>query len=319
MTNSEIIRKAEIAVTDLQNDGGYLNPEQSDFFIRTLINQPTVLRQARSVRMNSPKREINKVVFGSRILKPGVASTPLDAADRSKPTTSKVELVTEETLAEVRIPYHVIEDNIERGNINAAGPNSDPKPVLGGFKDTIVTLMAERAALDLEELALLGDTGSGDGFLALQDGYLKLITTNVVDAGGARISRSVFKAGMQAMPKPYLRNLGALAHFVNTNQEIEYRDTMAQRETTMGDEVNRTNVSTVYGFGVPVVPAATMPINSGIFTLPDNLIFGIQRQVSVESDKDISAREFILVISMRVAFQIEEQTAAVKYTNLATV
>lgn len=319
MTNREIIRKADIAVSDLTNNGGYLNPEQSDFFVRTLINEPTVLRVARTVRMDSPKREINKVVFGSRILRPGVSGTALSLADRAKPTTSKVTLTTSEAIAEVRLPYDVIEDNIERGNLNQAGANTSAQAATGGFKDTIVTLMAQRAALDLEELAILGDSASADSFLAMQNGYLKLITTNVVDAGGARISRSVFKAGMQAMPKPYLRNLSSLAHMVNTSQEIEYRDTIAQRESTMGDEVNRTNVPVVHGFGVPVIPAATMPVASGIFTLPDNLIFGIQRQISIESDKDITEREIILVISMRVAFAIEEQTAAVKYTNLATV
>ena len=43
----------------------------------------------------------------------------------------------------------------------------------GGIVDTIMTLIAERVAIDLEELAIRGDTTDSDPYLALTDGYLK--------------------------------------------------------------------------------------------------------------------------------------------------
>jgi hypothetical protein len=331
-SNSEIIRKADFALADLAS-GGLLNDEQSNAFIRKLLVQPTILASARTVVMNSPTRQINKIGFGKRILRAATSGTALtdpavdgvfdpaattgEAAARAKPVTSQILLTTKEVIAEVRLPYDVIEDNIERGNINTAGANSVAPPVLGGLKDTIVTMMAERAALDLEELAILGDTdkGSADPYLDLVDGYLLQATSNVVNVSGA-ISRTMFKNGLKAMPDQYLRNRAAMRHYVSHDNETEYRNTLAQRETAGGDSVI-SGYAPVYAFGVPVEPVSLMPAAQGLFTYPQNLIFGIQRQVSIEVDKSITERMFIIVLTARVDFKIEEEEAVVKYINIA--
>lgn len=317
MGNNDIIQKADMTLADLTTNGGVLLPEQADAFIRKMLIQPTILGQTRSVTMNSPQRKINKIGFGSRIMRKATSATALDAADRSAPTTSQIELNTKEVIAEVRLPYDVIEDNIERGRINAAGPNSAAQPVQGGLKDTIISMIAERAALDLEELALLGDTtlAGTDAYLGLLDGYLKKSTSNIVDLAGQPISRTMFKNGVIAMPDQYLRNRAAMKHFVSVDNETEYRDVMAVRETTLGDAMATGN-NPVYAFGSQVEAAPLMPAASGLFTIPNNLIFGIQRQISVEVDKDISARVFIIVLTARVDFQIEEEEAVVRYSNI---
>lgn len=318
MTNQEIIQKADLALADLAA-GGALNPEQSTAFIRTMISQPTILAQSRVVPMGSSQRKISKVGFGSRILRKAVASTALAADKRAKPDFGQIELNTKEVIAEIHLPYDVIEDNIERGLINAAGPNSAPVPVMGGFKDTLISMIAERAALDLEELALLGDSAHAtDDYLALLDGYLKLITTNVVDATGETNLRTIFKNGIKAMPDQYLRNRSALKNLISVDNETEYRDVLAVRETTLGDGVIQGNIP-VYAYGVPVEAAALMPSTGGILTFPQNMIFGIQRNISIEVDKDIRSRVFIVVLTARVDFQIEQEDACVKYTNIDLV
>lgn len=313
MKNEDLVKKADWAVGDLSS-GGLLNAEQSNAFIRKLLVQPTILRQARSVTMSSPQRNINKIQFASRILRPGVSGTALGIVDRSKPITEQITLNTKEVIAEIRLPYDVIEDNIERGNI---GTHTDVggTPTAGGVRDTIMTLIAERAALDLEELALLGDTGSGDPYLALVDGYLNQATSNTVDNASAGIGKSMFKAGLQAMPDQYLRNLNSLRHFVSVDNEIEYRDTISNRETGLGDAIIQ-GTSPVFGFGVPVEMASLMPGSLGLLTTPLNLIFGLQRDIHIETDKDISSRTYIIVLTARVDFKIEEEDACVKYINI---
>ena len=179
MNNQEIIRKADLALSDLAT-AGKLNPEQTDRFVRTLIDTPTILKQVRTVTMRGPQMKINKIGFGSRILRPAVSSTALAANQRVKPDLGQVVLNTEEVIAEIQLPYDVIEDNIERGNVGVANEAG-----AGGLHQTIVDLIAERAALDLEELGLQGDTGSADDYLALCNGYLKLATANGVAVGGA--------------------------------------------------------------------------------------------------------------------------------------
>lgn len=320
-SNSKIIQKADFTLADLAS-GGLLNPEQASQFIRKLQIAPTILNQMRGVVMSSPQRNINKIGFGDRILMPATSGVALDPDTsptnrRSKPTTEQVVLTTKEVIAEVRLPYDVIEDNIEGGNINANNPNGpSTEPVSGGFKDTIMTLMAERAAIDLEELALLGDTASGDAYLALNDGFLKAATSNVVDNGAAPVSRTMFKNGIKTLPDQYKQTLQSLKHFVSMDNFTEYQDTRANRETAGGDLINEQTTNNLWALGTRVEGAAQMPAVNGIFTNPQNMIWGIQRQMSMEVDKIITERVFVIVLTMRIDFKYEEEEAVVKYINV---
>lgn len=309
-SNQDLIRKADIALSDITTNGGLLNPEQTDRFIRVLIDTPTILNRCRVVTMNAPTRKINKIGFGTRILRPAVSATALSGTDRVKPDLSQVVLTTKEVIASVYIPYDVMEDNIEGGQVAAGAFQS-----AGGLEDTIVTLIAERASTDLEELAVLGDTASGDTYLALLDGFLKLSTANVVNAQAVTISKALMKAGLKAMPAKYLRNRAELVHFISVNNETEYRDTYANRQTSLGDSMLQ-GTSPVYAYGTQVLGMALMPEANGLFTNPLNLIFGFQRRVTIEYDKDIEARIYKIVLTARVAMQIEEVNAIVKYTNI---
>lgn len=329
-TNEQLIQKADLAVADLSSNGGLLNPEQANTFIRKLLVQPVITSQVRRVVMNAPTRKVNKIQFNKRILRSATSATALDTAAqdgafdalteataRAKPITEQIELNTDEVIAEVNLPYDVIEDNIERGNIGTmTGGSGD---MTGGLRDTIMTLMAERVALDLEEYALLADTtvSATDPFLGLTDGYLKRATSNVVDASGAPISRRVLTDAMKTLPSQYRRNRAQLSHWLSTEQEIDYRETIAQRETSMGD-AQLQSTSPVYGAGAPVRGVGLMPAAQGLLANPLNLLFGIQRQIHVETDKDIRTREYIIVVTLRVALQIEEELALVKFTNLGS-
>lgn len=309
MTNQEVIQKADLALSDLAT-AGKLNPEQTDRFIRTLIDQPTLLNAIRTVAMGAPEMKINKIGFGSRILRPAVSATALAASDRVKPDLGQVQLSTKEVIAEVNIPYDVIEDNIEKGNVNVPLQTG-----AGGLHQTIVDLMAERAALDLEELGIQGDVGNvADAYLALQDGFLKLATANVVNVGGP-YDKTAVKAALKTMPTRYLRNRSAMQHFVSVDNETEIRDQYGARQTALGDQQIQ-GMLPVYIYGSRVTPVALMPGISGLFTDPMNLIFGIQRNIMIEYTKDIRARVFIIVLTCRIDFAIEEVNAVVKYTGI---
>lgn len=322
MRNKELMRKADLAVADLSSNGGLLNPEQANAFIQKLLVEPVMLSQVRRVTMGAPQRKVNKIQFASRILRNAAASgmgannTAMDAVNRAKPTTEQIQLNTHEVIAEVDLPYDVIEDNIERGNIGAR-TDAGGTAAGGGLVDTIMTLIAQRVAVDLEELALYGDTGSADSYLATCDGWLKKLSgAQVLDAGGAPITRRVLTDGMKQMLPQYRRNKAALAHFVSTEHEIDYRDTIAQRETAVGDAQTQAT-STVYAAGAPLVGVGQLAgRNSGILTNPLNLLFGIQRQINIETDKEIRERRYVIVVTARIDFQIEEVLGAVKYVNM---
>lgn len=312
-SNTELLKRADLAISDLASDGGLLDPEQANMFIDMVMDQPTILKQVRTIRMNAPERKINRIGFATRILR---AATQVGGAnddgsndryvleaDRAKPITAQIELNTKEIIAEVRIPYEVFEDNIEGQSLESH----------------VMRLIAERAAIDLEEWALAADTGSIDAYLALQDGWLKRMSINVHDnlSGGA--DPDLFTAGLLLMPQKYLRNLSQLKHFVSVANTIKYRDNVAKRATGYGDSALTQNLP-LYGQGV-VIEAAPMLVavsagTQGFLTFPQNLLFGIQRTVRVETDRDIRSREFIIVLTLRAALQIDDADATVKYINI---
>jgi HK97 family phage major capsid protein len=300
-SSRDIIKKADLAVANLIADGGYLNSEQANKFIDIVIDQPTLIQTVRTVRMNAPKRKIEKIGFGNRILRAAPSSgTALAENLRARPDLGMIELETKEIIAEVWIPYDVLEDNIEHG----------------GMEDTIMAKIAERTALDLEEMLILGDTNSADTYLALTDGVIQLTPVgNTVDGSAVTdVTKALFKAGIQYMPTKYLRNVSMMRYYTSHHVETEYRDSLVDRETILGDS-KITGRTPCYAYGVPVVPCALMPNNKLILTYPDNIIWGVQRDIMIETDKDIRRRVLIIVLTLRVDVKMEQPDACVVVEN----
>ena len=112
------------------------------------------------------------------------------------------------------------------------------------------------------------------------------------------------------MPTKYLRNRALMSHFVSHHVEMEYRDTLVDRETALGDG-KIVGFTPTFAYGTPVVPAALMPDNKLLLTYPKNIIWGIQRQIMIESDRDIRARVLIVVLTMRCDVKIEMDDACI--------
>lgn len=302
MTQRELVEKAMITVSDLVSNGGYLNPEQSNRFLRDVRNSPTLLNDVRFVPMNAPKRVIENIGFGSRILKVAPASgTALGSGDRSAPTTGKITLTTDEVIAEVNIPYDVLEDNIERGNL----------------EDTIMSMIAERVSLDLEELLVLGDTESDDSYLALFDGALQMATSHTVSIAGegSDIGKNVFKQAILEMPTKYLRNRPSMRFYLSPDNETEYRDITADRQTGYGDSTLQGH-RPIMVYGINSIPAVHVPDTKMILVDPTNLIFGVQRDIMIETDRIIRERVIVIVVTLRVAIGVETEDALVVVTGI---
>lgn len=299
--SEQLSKKADLALSDLATNGGLLNTEQANTFIRNVIDQPTIINELRTVAMSSPSREMPKIGIGSRMLKAARQETnrALTQAERTKPETGKITLNTSEVIAELRLPYETLEDNIERGNMEA----------------TLLALIAERAALDLEELILRGDTASADPYLALQNGVLKRLTSNIVNGAGLGITPDLFNNTVKALPQRFRRNKSSMRFYLPGDVEQDYRNDQAKRGTNLGD-ATLVGDAPLQLFGSRATPVALMPDAQAIYTNPKNILFGIQRNIRIETDKDISAREVIIVLTARVALAIEEEQAAVKIINI---
>jgi hypothetical protein len=313
-TNQTIIEKAAMTLADLSS-GGLMNTQQFNTFYRKIIDQPTILNEARNIPMNSDAMKVEKIGFGSRIMRKGVEGTAVADVDQAKPTTSTINLNAKEVIAEVNITYDTLENNIEGDNL----------------RNTIMSMIAERAALDIEELIINGDTASADTYLSVLNGIRKKAVSHVIDGtnAGVAFSKSVFLKSMNAVPAKYRRNPSDWRYYTSFANELSWRDTIASRQTNLGD-------STIQGgrvnaYGVPVQPVAmlqdydldgagagTATGSDLIFTHPKNIVVGFSRNVRVEVDKDIRARKFIIVLTAKLDVQFEEEDAVSKYQKILT-
>ena len=307
-----IVERADIAVSNLITDGGYLQPEQANAFIDLVLTQPTILKQCRTVRMGAPQMQINKIGFYDRILKNAPESgTALAANDRAKPTTSKILLTTKEVIAEVQIPYDVLEDNIEKASL----------------EEHIMRLISERVAVDLEERIICGNTAHPTiPELTLFDGIIKQISSapenNRFSAGNVyaestAISPTVCKNMIKMIPPKYFRVPRDYRLWMSFKNEMDLRDSFAaSRAYSGGGDRYVLDDAAITMYGVPVEANAWIPNNNVILTHPKNLIFGVQRQIMVETDKDIRLRSLVIVLTMRIDFKIEEPEACCVATGI---
>lgn len=316
-SNAELIKRADLALGDLSSNGGLLTPEQNNTFIDYILDEPTLLKQVRTVRMNGPEMKINSMGFGSRIMRAasqtgsaadnGSNSRYVLAADRSKPSTSQVELSTSEVIAEVRLPYEVLEDNIE-----------------GKALEThLIRQIAQRASLDLEELALWANEsiGSTDPYLDLFNGWMALASAHSYDHEDAGINADLFPAALLQLPQKYLKDMAQLKAFISHAHRIQYMQYLQNRGTQLGDAALQGTMP-LRSAGLTVEASPMMAngpasaVGEGLITNPKNLIWGIQRNITLETDKDIRSREHIIVITARVAVEIDVVDATVRIEDI---
>ena len=307
LNNRTILEKADLALADLTAGGGILKPAQAQKFMRLLIKQSVLMQQATVVPMASPKQQISKIKFGTRILRPGQEATALVAADRAKPDMTSGELDAKLFKAEVRLSDEVLEDSIERGEL----------------RQTIMEMIAEAISRDMEEVVVKGDTASADPFLAVMDGVLKQATSHVVDAAGAPISKNLLSDRLKTLPSEHLRDKKSMAFLTSVDADLNYRNTLAERATAVGDKFLEGDTPVLYS-GVPVQSVPLFPENLGVssdqtvilLTNPKNIQIGIWRQIRIESQREISEGTLKIVATLRFDVKFAEEPGVAKSINV---
>ena len=305
--NRSFIEKADLALSDLTTSGGLLQPAQAQKFMRILINEAKLMGMSTVVPMRSPKQLIEKIRFGSRILRAGQEAAAVPVGDRAKPDLSKVELDAQLFKAEVRLDNEVLEDSIERAEL----------------RTTVMQIMGEAIARDMEEVMVNGDTTSGDTFLAQFDGILKQATSNLVAAGTVTLNKTIFRDMLKAMPSEFLRDKGRMKFITSVDAELDYRDAVADRATALGD-TSLTSDAPIRYSGIEVVDSQLFPENLGggtnetnmVLVDPKNINWGIWRKIRIETDKLVSEGVLIIVATLRMDVKYAEETAVVKATGI---
>jgi hypothetical protein len=322
-SNRTILEKADMAIADLKDGGGYLLPAQSQKFMRLLIKQSELMGMATVVPMAAPKQQLAKIKFGSRVLRAGKEATRLSDAERAKPDFSVMELDAKLFKAEIDLSDETLEDSVERGEL----------------RQTIMELLAEAIGRDMEEVLIMGDTKSSDTYLAQLDGVLVQTTSNVVDAAGAKLTKDVLFDTIRTLPSEYLRVKKSLSFITSVDTELGYRNTLAERATVGGDKWIETDTPIMYS-GIPIraipmfpenLPAPTPSPGPGpnptpapvprdrtslVLCNPKNLQVGIWRKIRIETWRDISAGVLRVVATLRFDTRWADERGTVRISNL---
>jgi HK97 family phage major capsid protein len=313
MNNKDLLAKADLALSDLVSDGGILVSAQARQFIKLLIQEAVILKLAKVVTMKSHKQLIEGTKLGSRVLRAAQERTALAEADRSSPDLTKVELDAKLFKGEIQLSYETLEDSIERA----------------AFQKTVMGLMAEAVARDMDEVIIQGDTTSSDTFLKQFDGLLVQANQNQVNALDNTLTKSVLRQTLKALPGEYMRIKKQLTFLTSKDAALDYTDSLGDRQTTVGDEKLLRGGMSMYS-GIPVIDVPLFPediastvadsselTTNVILTSPKNMNVGIWRQVRIETDKFIREGTLVIVVTVRFDMKLAEAEAAAKAYNVA--
>lgn len=293
-----LLRKAEMVVSDFTS-AGVLQPAQAAKFIQLAIKEPVLLQDITVTTMTALKEERDTMRFAGRVLKAGTEATPLVAGDWAKPTLGMFELDAQLFRVEARMSEEVLEDQIERGQL----------------QNTIMDQLSAAIGRDMEWVGVNGDTTSADPALAKLDGILKQIASNTVDAADAKLSKTILRDMLRTMPDEFRR--GNLMYHTNGDAVIDYGDALADRGTQLGDIMITSDGKTVYR-GKPVKEVPEFPVSVGTnrtFCLlgdPAIIHLGVYRKVRIKVGEDISAGTIIITGTVRFDVKVGVETMYVK-------
>ena len=305
LSNTEIMNRVQaalkqITVADLGDS--VLNAEQADRFIQTVEESTPLLTETRRLDMTTPEKNIDRTGFGQRIMKNPEEEDISEASHGSKPGFDTNVLKVEKIKGIVSIKDDTLEDNIERAN----------------FENTLIEMIGNRVGLDMEHMFLNGDTAltagdlNGEGaYLMLLDGWYKLASHSVGNNDFAVDDpESVFDSMFRALPRKYITNRADWRYYVHYDLEDDYRNVLKARGTALGDTAQTQADGLVYK-GIQVVPVGNMPEGKAILAHPDNMVYGIRRDVRIEPEREAKQEQTDFIITARIDANYEDENAVV--------
>jgi hypothetical protein len=143
--------------------------------------------------------------------------------------------------------------------------------------------------------------------------------TYTVNGSSAKLSKTILRDMLRMMPDEFAVSPN-MQYFTNRQAVIDYRDSLADRATGLGDVMLQTSGKTVYS-DMPVSSVPEFPVDGSsntqaILCDPAGIYVGILRQVRLKVDEDISAGVVIIVATVRFDVKLAEETAVVRGYNI---
>lgn len=337
----------KVVNTDLVADGnpvgtGGLTYEQADRFIDYMWDETTLGGLVRTRRMRAVEEEIDTIAVGRRLVRG--ATEAVDTGENAKPTFGKLSITTKKYRLDWELSSESLEDNIEGEAL---------EDHIARLMATQMGNDLEDIAINGDTDSTEPGIGVDDGWRkrAVENG------AHVLDHEGGLLDRAAFSKALKGMPRKYMKRRPALRFFTGTNaiqdwlysfQQVETN--LVNPESTAASGLNnpvRTegDAGFVAGrpFGVPLQEVAlfledrvlddagTSSVDEGALggaaagaghtdlwlTFPDNLIWGIKRDIVVYRQFQPKKDTIEYTVYTRQGVQIENLDAFVVLKNVA--
>jgi HK97 family phage major capsid protein len=320
--SNELLEKVIQTSTVSNGGGGLLNEEQSNRFIDYMWDATSLRQTARTERMRSDTKEIDKVGVGEKLVR--LATEATDTGVNAAAVFTKISLTTKKLRLDWELSTESLEDNIEGQ----------------GLEDHVAQLMATQAGNDIEDLCINGDdTLTSDPLYKSFDGWhvLSLAGAHVVGHEGATINRAGFNKAIKALPRKYKARRPQLRFYAGSNVIQDYLYSLSNGLNVDGGtpEAFASGIiqgspalsgpsggSYPYAFGIPIVEVALFKEDAdGTYsgasgdhgyvelTFPNNRIVGIKREIQVFSEFKPKKDTVEYTMYTRVGVQIENLDA----------
>lgn len=339
---SDSLIEKVVSTDGIQGDNpvgtGGLTYAQADRFIDYMWDATVLGDLVRTRRMKAVEEEIDTIAVGARLVRG--ATEAVDTGENVRPTFGKLSITTKKYRLDWELSSESLEDNIEGEQL----------------EDHIARLMATQMGNDLEDIALNGDTDSVEPGIGVDDGFRKLAVAgaHVLDHNGANLDRAAFSKALKGMPRKYMKRRGDLRFLTGTNaiqdwlysfQQVE--SNLVNPETQAASGLNssvRTEGSAGFiagrpfgvtlqevplfledraldNFGTSSVDESTGSASPGHtdlwLTFPENLIWGIKRDITVYREFKPKKDTIEYTVYTRQGVQIENLDAFVVLKNIA--
>lgn len=342
LRKKERIKKALITLPSL-----VLQPEEADQFLDYIIDESVLKNNCRIVKMTKSEKNIQGIGFGTgRFLRPAAGFGTSDykkqfASNTIKLTTKKARgcvIIYDDDLEDVTVESdNQFTDHIMRmiaaqvaNELEEAAYIADTHGV-GGF-----------AANDIRSLwdgwrYIITHSGAGQQYENLVSGsaYLLDATSDFTTAGRIAMQAALtpynwefkYSKAVRTLPSKYKAKggLSNLRFLHNDNVEQDYLDALTARATALGDAVITGKAGENYAYGkvnlvsipgMPITLDAAGKLGAGnycdcLLTHWANLIWGIQREVKIETERQAADEANFFFYSLRCDYAIENVNGVV--------
>jgi len=315
----QLVKKSAIDETSLPNS--VMNRKQANRFIDLVVNTSTLLRRVRTVRVDHQKGEINKLDLGS-IVTEGASTT--SSPTRRRPTEAVVTYDMEKYRSAFDLKTDFMEDNLEKASI----------------RDKLLNMFSKRIAIDTEMAAIEGDDSLATGdnqtdsnnLLGVNDGWRTILQAQVpgaqqIDAGGLAASKKLYYDLKRAIPARYRVAKPSYVWLVSSGIFDKWMLDWSDRATAGGDSALASGL--VPGpWGIPMLEVPLFPEDltfgtagtdgAEIWLTPlNNLLYFVQRDITIEFDRVPRKDMWEVTIHFRVDFEIENPDLVVIGENVS--